>query len=130
LIIWGMLRVNAPSSGVGLSGKYYNGLFNSEQMQLFFGYGEILLGALIVLGLLRIVTYPLQAIILGVGAGFIWKHLLDPLVSPLGVQLFEEGAKGNLLFFPSSTVFFATLILLAFKEYDAIAVDNVLPNRR
>lgn len=125
LIIWGHLRTQNPKSGIGLSEKYYNGLLNQEGLQAILGYAEIALGAFIILGLLRIIVYPVQALVLGAGAFFIWKHILNPIVSPFGVQLFEEGQRGNLLFFPSLTVFFATLILLAFREYDAIAVDRV-----
>ena len=88
---------------------------------MILGGGEVLLGALVILGLLRIVTYPLQAIFLGVSTIFIWKHLVDPL----SLFLWADGEKANLLFYPSSTVFFATLVLLAFRDHDALSLDRI-----
>ena len=121
LIIWGWLRVKDPATGIGLSERYYEKIGNSETIQLAMGWAEIGLGALVILGLLRIVVYPLQALVLLVGAGFIWKHIFDPF----GVYLFAEGERANILFFPSLTVAAATLVLLAFRRDDAIALDRL-----
>lgn len=122
LILWGLLRVRSPETGTGLSNKYYNGLLDGASIQMGFGIAEVILGALVIVGLLRIIAYPLQTIILGLGVAFIWQHILDPL----SLYLWEEGTRANLLFFPSTTVFFATLIILAFKDYDTLALDRIL----
>ncbi len=118
LILWGLLRVRAPENGVGLADKYYHGILNDVAIQPIIGYAEILLGLLVIIGFLRIIVYPLQMLVLGAGVALIWKHILDPF----GLYLQEAS---NLLFFPSTTVFFATLILLAFKEYDTLSIDGM-----
>jgi len=122
LIIWGGLRAMSPERGVGLADKYYGGAVNSETVQLAFGWGEIALGALVVLGLFRMIVYPLQALLLVGGLAMIWKHILDPL----SLYLFAEGTKANILFFPSTTVAIATLMLLAFKDEDRLALDRLI----
>ena len=112
----------SPERGVGLADKYYGGAVNTETIQAAFGWSEIVLGALVIIGLFRIITYPLQALILVGGAFAIWKHILDPL----SLYLFTGDDRANILFFPSTTVAVASLILLAFKDYDTIAADRIL----
>ena len=125
LIVWGSLRAFSPERGVGVADKYYGGAGGAETLQAAFGWGEIALGALVILGLFRIVVYPLQALILVGGALAIWKHLLDPL----SLYLFTGDDRANILFFPSATVAVASLILIAFKEHDALALDRILGRR-
>ncbi len=121
LIIWGSLRAFSPERGVGLADKYYGGAVNTETIQAAFGWSEIALGALVILGLFRVITYPLQALILVGGALAIWKHILDPL----SLYLFTGDDRANILFFPSTTVAVASLILLAFREYDTLSLDRL-----
>ncbi len=118
LILWGSLRVRVPEQGAGLADKYYQGILNDASIQPILGYGEIALGVLVILGLLRFIVYPIQALVLGFGAVMIWKHILDPF----GMYLQESS---NLLFFPSSTVFFASLVLLAFRDHDTLSIDGL-----
>ena len=121
LIIWGVLRVMTPQTAVGLSEKYYGGMISADALIMPLAYGQIALGALVILGFLRVVIYPLQAIVLVGGAAAIWKYLADPL----GLYLLTPETN-NLLFFPSTTVAVASLIIIFFKEYDAIALDRLL----
>ena len=74
---------------------------------------------LVILGIFRQIVYPLQALVLGAGAMAIWKYLLDPL----GLYLLTEETR-QVLFFPSSTVFAASIILLAFKDYDTLSLGG------
>ncbi len=121
LIIWGVLRVMTPQTAVGLSEKYYGGMISADALIMPLAYGQIALGALVILGFLRKVIYPLQAIVLVGGAAAIWKYLADPL----GLYLLTPETN-KLLFFPSTTVAVASLIIIFFKEYDAIALDRLL----
>jgi putative oxidoreductase len=121
LVIWGLIKVAAPDAAIGVSDKYYEGLLSSAQIQMGLGATEIALGLLVVLGLLRAITYPLQALVLIAGAAAIWKYLVDPLGQYL---LTQETAQ--VLFFPSSTVAVATLVLLAFKDHDRLALDRLI----
>lgn len=120
LVIWGLIKSQAPEAAIGVSDKYYNGLLSAEALQAPLGWGQALLGMLVILGVFRRVTYPAQAVVLVVGAAAIWKYLVDPL----GLFLLNEETR-QVLFFPSTTVAVASLILLAFKSDDRIALDRV-----
>ncbi len=52
LIVWGLVRV-IGGMGPGLADKYYAGLASQETFQLIFGWSEVALGVLVVLGLFR-----------------------------------------------------------------------------
>lgn len=124
LIIWGLIKAKAPDAAIGVSDKYYGGLLSAEALQAPLGWGQALVGVLVILGVLRAVTYPLQAAILVAGAAAIWKYLADPL----GLYLLNEETR-QVLFFPSTTVAVAALILLAFKADDRLALDRVFTRR-
>ncbi|MEE4350431.1 MAG: hypothetical protein V2J26_09400 [Pacificimonas sp.] len=126
LVVWGSMKLMNPEAGPSLSERYYGGLLSDAGIQTALAGAEVALGALVVLGLLRVVAYPVQALVLGFGALAIWRHLLDPL----GLYLWAEGTDPNLLFFPSTTVFAASLVILAFREHDTITLDRVIGNRR
>lgn len=125
LIIWGSLRAFSPERGVGLADKYYGGAVNSETLQAAYGWSEMALGVFVILGLFRFIAYPLQALILVGGVFPIWKHILDPR----SLYLFGPDERANILFFPSTTVAIATLILLVFREYDTLHIDRALKRR-
>lgn len=124
LIIWGLIKVGAPDAAMHVSDKYYSGTLSAAALQMPLGAAQIALGALVVLGLFRRVVYPLQALVLVVGALAIWKYLVDPL----GLYLLDDKTR-QVLFFPSTTVAIASLVLLAFKSDDTIALDQALFRR-
>lgn len=117
LFIWGHVRV-VGGKGEGLADKYYGGMGSEAMLQLAFGWFEIALGVLVMLGLLRKYTLPVQALILVGGAIPIWRHFLDPF----GRYLHEDA---NILFFPSLTVAGAALALIALRELDTLALDRL-----
>jgi uncharacterized membrane protein YphA (DoxX/SURF4 family) len=121
LAVWGVVKIAAPSASIGVSEKYYGGVLSLDALQTPMGVLQVLLGLSIVLGLFRKFTYPIQSIVLGLGLLAIWKYIADPL----GVYLLTEETR-NLLFFPSFTVFAATLVLLAFRDDDAWSLDKKL----
>lgn len=120
LIIWGLVKINAPEVSASISDKYYFGLISTADLQMPLGVAQALLGAAVVLGIFRNIVYPLQAIVLGIGAAAIWQYILDPL----GLYLLTEETR-QLLFFPSSTVFAASLVLLAFKDEDRLSLGGM-----
>lgn len=122
LVLWGGVRLLKDGMGPNLANKYYGGIGADGTLQLAFASLEVVLGALVVLGLLRRFTLPLSALILVGGAVPIWRHLLDPL----GLYLFADPAQANLLFFPSLTVAGASLALMALRDHDRLALDRVL----
>ncbi|WP_299977289.1 hypothetical protein [uncultured Pseudoteredinibacter sp.] len=119
LLIWGAIKIAAPDKAKGVSEKYYGGLVSADEIVLAMGVAQIAIGFLVVLGLFRKYVYPAQALILGFGLLAIWQYILDPL----GLYLAGEAKP---LFFPSTTVFFATLIMLLYKDDDSLALDNKL----
>lgn len=125
LVLWGSLRVSSPAAGPGLANKYYGGLLDLPLVQRGFGAAEVLLGLLVVFGLFRRVAYPVQALLLVLGAIALWRYLLDPM----GMYLLDKESS-QILFFPSITVAAATLVLLAFREHDLWSLDQKLFGQR
>lgn len=117
-MIWGGLRLINPEVGEYLSESYYKGIFSGATIHTLIGWAEVILGILIILGLFRKYAYPLQAIILGMGLLAIMPYIADPY----GIWLLSED-EAEILFFPSTTIFFSTLIMLAFKEFDTFSLD-------
>lgn len=123
LMLWGIFRIQSPESGAGLGERYgYPGLLSAENMQMGIGVAETALGVAVVLGFLRKLTYPLQMIVLLVGAVLIWKHIVDPF----GLFLFSGDDAPRRTFFPSLCLFVATLVMIAFKDDDSLSLDRKL----
>lgn len=120
LVVWGLIKLGAPDAAIGVSEKYYFGLVSAKALQQPLGVAEALLGLLVVLGLFRKISLPLQALVLGFGALAIWRYLLDPL----GQYLLTEETS-QVLFFPSLGIAAATLVLIAFQGDDRFALDAV-----
>ncbi len=125
LMLWGGLRLMKPAAGPGLAEKYYSGFMGMQTIQIAFGAAEVLVGLLVVLGLFRRVAYPLQALVLVLGATVLWRYLLDPM----GLYLLDRETS-QILFFPSITVAAASLVLLAFRDADCWSLDVLLSRRR
>lgn len=119
LVLWGLIKLVMPAASIGVSEKYYGGVVSANMLQAPWGAFQVAVGLLVILGLFRRVAYPLQALILCLGAAAIWKYLIDPF----GMYLFASQDDSNLLFFPSLAVAAATLVLWAFKDDDKLALD-------
>lgn len=119
LIVWGIVRLGAPEMGAHVSDKYYGGLGNSTIVQTVWGGALAVIGLLCVLGLWRRIAYPAQAVVLVTGALSIWRYLLDPL----GLYLLTRETS-QILFFPSLGMAAATMVLLAFRDDDALTLDR------
>ena len=124
LIVWAMVRIGGTERAIAISEKYYFGLTSSETIQYMLGGLQLALGATVLLGVFRRTVYPIQSVILGIGALAVWQSLIDPLGF-----IFGQG-NVNILFFPSITIFAATLVLIAFRNEDTLSVDMMLRRRR
>ncbi len=124
LVLWGSLRVVTPEAGPNLAKKYYSGLLDLQALQVAYGVAETLIGAMVVIGLWRRFAYPLQALILVPGALMLWRYLVDPL----GIWLLSR-EDSQILFFPSIALATATLVLIAFREFDRFSLDSYLADR-
>ena len=118
LVLWGIIKVAEPAAAVGVSNTYYGGVVSMAALQGPWGAVQIATGVLAILGLLRRFVYPLQAVMLCVGALAISKYLLDPF----GMYLLSQ-EDSQILFFPSLCVAAATLVLLAFRSDDTLSLD-------
>ena len=119
VVLWGLIKLGKPDAAIGVSDKYYGGIVSADMLQTPWGIFQIIVGLLVILGLFRRIAYPLQAIILCVGAAAIWKYLIDPF----GMYMFDKPQDAQLLFFPSLAVAAATLVTWAFRDADTISLD-------
>lgn len=124
LVVWGLVRV-VGGMGEGLADKYYSGVGSDVTFQLIFGWAEVALGLLVMLGLFRKYTLIGSALILVGGAFPIWRHFLDPF----GRYLFSNPEDANILFFPSLTVAGAALALIALRDMDTLALDSLFSKK-
>jgi putative oxidoreductase len=124
IILWGLVKLAKPDVGVGVANKYYGGVGAMNALQMPWGIFQVAIGLLVILGLFRKYVYPLQAAILCVGALAIWKYLLDPF----GMYLLSQ-EDSQLLFFPSLGIAAATLVLVAFRDEDSVALDTKLKSK-
>lgn len=118
-IIWGFIKIGSAETGVNIANKYYGSFWSLEALQMPWGIFQVIIGLLVILGLFRKIVYPIQALIFCLGAAAIWKYLLDPL----GLYLLNDETR-NTLFFPSLIVAAATLVIIAFKEFDTLSIDS------
>ncbi len=118
MIVWAMVKLGRPDAAVGISDKYYWGLFSVADLQMAFGAFQVLLGVLLIIGIFSRFTFPLQALINGFTAFSVWKSIIDPL----GLIYGRESVQ--ILFFPSLIVFAACLILIAYRLEDRYSVDG------
>lgn len=116
LILWGLIKLQAKDMAVGVSDKYYGGVLSSDLLNYGVGVVEVVVGLLVVLGLMRSIAYAGQVVFYFIGAAAIIANLIDPF----GLFL---AAGPKLTFFPSWTLLFASLIIIAFKEYDTYSID-------
>lgn len=124
---WGMMRVVAPAKGIGLQKKFYFGLFPGEDLQLMFGYAQVLIGLLVVVGLFRFVVVPAQLMICLFSAATILPALLDPFALWLP---FDKISPAQHLFYPSVIIACAGVLMLLFREQDKYNLDTFLRSRR
>jgi putative oxidoreductase len=116
MVVWGLDKLVNVEHGMRVSEAFYFGAFSVPLLLQAFGVVQVLAGVLIVLGLGRRWVYPLLLAVAGVTMLGVWKSIVDPWGWVL------EGS--NALFYPSLIVFAASLVLWAFREEDALALDG------
>ena len=119
ILLWGVDKIVDPGHGVGVSERFYLGAFSREALISTWGFVQTAIGGLTILGLLRRFTYPLVIAMNAVSFFGVWRSIIDPW------GWFLDGT--NVLFFPSSIVLAASLLLYAFMNEDATALDHRRP---
>lgn len=118
MVYWGVDKLINVAHGVTVAQKFYGGLNVATTLMQAFGIAQVVLGALLILGLFTRVTYPALLLVTGTTLLAVWKSILDPF------KLVLQG--GNLIFYPSLIIFAAALVLLAFRD----ANESVQPSDR
>ena len=115
LVLWGIDKFQDVAHGQAVAEQYYFGVGTQAAVQHVFGALEILLGALVVLGLWRRWAYPVMLAVLLVTAVGVWRSILDPW------GWFLEGS--TVLFYPSAIIAAGALLLWGTIDEDRMALD-------
>ncbi len=115
LVWWGLDKLMQVDHGLLVAEHFYFGVGADRLFLQAFGVFETALGLLVILGWGRRWTYPLLLLITGVTLVGVWRSVVDPW------SWIFEGT--NALFYPSVIIFAASLVLWAFRDTDALALD-------
>ena len=115
LVTWGLDKIVNTEHGVAVATNFYLGIGQQPWLQRVLGVLQIILGLLVIVGFMRKLAYPVAFVVLGITAVAVWRSIIDPL----GLML--DGP--NLLFYPSSIIFAATIVLWGTMSEDTLAVD-------
>ena len=115
MVLWGYDKISNVDHAVRVSEGFYGGLITGAGIWQAAGFAQVVLGLVVVAGIFRRFSYPVLLTVTGITLLAVWKSILDPF------GLVTDG--GNLIFFPSSTIFFAGLALVAFRADDVLSLD-------
>jgi uncharacterized membrane protein YphA (DoxX/SURF4 family) len=129
LLVWGGLRkiVRAGTKDQPqITGDF--GLDAAVNAFLVYAPGgiQLIIGVFCVIGLWRQLALPLQAIIHGSTALKVWWAIIDPYrwyITGVDRIVFNSH-----VFYPTIITFAACVLLITFRRYDTIALDNLLRN--
>ncbi|WP_419861578.1 DoxX family membrane protein [Candidatus Palauibacter sp.] len=115
LVMWGLDKFANVEHGQRVAESFYLGIGSQAIVQNVFGGLEILLGALVVLGLWRKRAYPVAFIVLLITALAVWRSILDPWGWVL------EGSQ--VLFYPSLIILAGSMVLWGTMDQDELTLD-------
>jgi hypothetical protein len=117
LALWGIDKLINAGRAVSLSDRFYGGLVSAESIIPIIGILQIIVGVTVMLGVVRKISYTAQLGLYLIGIVPIIGYILDPFAAYL-----VETA--HLTWFPSTTLLFASAIIIVFKEFDTISLDH------
>ena len=115
LVMWGLDKFLNVEHGQRVAESFYLGIGSQAIVQNVFGGLEMLLGALVVVGLWRKRAYPVTFVVLLITALAVWKSILDPW----GLVL--EGSQ--VLFYPSIIILAGSMVLWGTMDQDELTLD-------
>ncbi len=115
LVLWGIDKFQDVAHGQAVAETFYFGIGTQAVLLKIFGAFEILLGALVVLGLWRKRAYPVMFAILLITTIGVWKSIIDPW------GWFLDGS--NVLFYPSAIIAAGALLLWGTMDEDGLTLD-------
>jgi uncharacterized membrane protein YphA (DoxX/SURF4 family) len=116
LVWWGLDKMLHVEHGASVAEHFYWGVGSGHAWLRVAGALELTLGASVIAGLLRRWTYPATACVCGVTTLGVWRSVIDPW----GWFLTDT----NVLFYPSAIIFAASLVLVASRDDDRLALDR------
>lgn len=122
MIVWGVSKFTTTSQSVKLY-KYFYGLDLDQTIPKFMGAGELLVAALILLGLFRLPAYGAGLLIHLTTILIVFPKILDPFVVVNGFPQNRSYAAGV-----AALAAFAALVLL--RRHDGWSLDAVIRSRR
>ncbi len=117
LCLWGIDKLTNAAHSVSLSDRFYGGLLSAETIVPAIGGIQVIVGLLVILGLMRKISYMAQLVWYVIGIVPIIGYIIDPFA------LFLVDT-ARLTWFPSTTLLFASLVIIIFKEFDTISIDH------
>lgn len=123
LFWWGLVKALNTGVGQAVSENWYGGAFSIDLLLIVFGWGQVVAGIALALGLFRAVLLPAQLIINVFVAVMVWQAFIDPF------WLWMPGEKPNpalQLLYPSLIITVVSWLLIAFRGDDRWAPDHVV----
>ena len=115
LVMWGLDKLFNVEHGQAVTETFYLGIGSQAVVLNVLGVLQIILGALVVLGLWRRRAYPVAFVVLLITALGVWKSIIDPW------GWFLEGSQ--VLFYPSAIIAAGALLLWGTIDEDEMTLD-------
>ena len=115
LVMWGLDKLVNVEHGQAVAETFYLGIGTQAIVLNVLGVLQIILGALVVLGLWRRRAYPVAFIVVAITALGVWRSIIDPWGWVL------EGS--NVLFYPSAIIAAGALLLWGAIDEDEMTLD-------
>jgi len=119
LVLWGLVKLTSADRANAVSDRYYGGIISGDMVNLGLGSLQVIVGVMVAIGVARTFSYTAQLV--WYLAGLV--PILVFIVDPFGLYLTDQA---RLTFFPSTTLLFASVIVIAFREYDTLSLDHKL----
>lgn len=101
---------------MAVANTFYFGLLAAESTLQVAGVLQMLVGLAVVLGYARRWAYPVQLLLNGASLLAVMQSVIDPWSWVF--------AGGNALFYPSLIIFAGSLLLIAYRDEDRLALDR------
>lgn len=115
LVMWGLDKLFNVEHGQAVAETFYLGIGSQAAVLNILGVLQIILGALVVLGLWRRRAYPVAFVVLLITALGVWKSIIDPW------GWFLDGSQ--VLFYPSAIIAAGALLLWGTIDEDEMTLD-------
>ncbi|MCE9648544.1 MAG: hypothetical protein K8R18_02865 [Parvibaculum sp.] len=118
LVAWGLVKLVSTERAIDISETFYLGRFNDPAMQHGLGMAAMALGIFVALGFWRILSSPIQALVLAVAAAAVAKAVI---VTPVDLA---NGIEAATLLLPTLCVFLLSLAPLVWWKNDVLTLDR------